>query len=103
MGGREEEILMQVFVTPRAEKSFDSIFDYINDKWGEKTAKEFVLKTNKIFKLLQNYPTIGKVEFGDIRGFQLSRQTRLLYTVRDEKIIVLSFFDVRQDPNKKFL
>ena len=93
---------MQVFVTPRAEKNFDSIFDYIRDKWGEKTAKQFVLKTDEIFKLLQNYPTMGQVEIGDIRGFQLSRQTRLLYTVRDDKIIVLAFFDVRQDPNKKF-
>ena len=58
---------MQVFVTPRAEKNFDSIFDYIKDKWGEKTAKQFVLKTDEIFKLLQNYPTMGQVEIGDIR------------------------------------
>lgn len=93
---------MQVFVTPRAEKNFDSIVDYIKDKWGEKTAKQFVLKADEIFKLLQNYPTMGQVENGDIRGFQLTRQTRLLYTVRDEKIIVLAFFDVRQDPTKKF-
>lgn len=94
---------MQVLVTPRAEKNFDIILDYIKDKWGEKTAKQFIRKTDELFQLLQNYPTIGQVENGDIRGFQLSRQTRLLYTVRDGKIIVLAFFDVRQDPNKKFL
>ena len=93
---------MQVFVTPRAEKSFDSIVDYIRDKWGERTARQFVLKTDEIFKLLQSYPTMGPVEIGDIRGFQLSRQTRMLYTVRDTKIIVLQFFDVRQDPTRKF-
>jgi len=93
---------MQVFVTARAEKNFDSIVDYITDKWGESTAKQFVLKTDEIFKLLQNYPTMGQIESGDIRGFQLSRQTRLLYRIRNEKIIVLAFFDVRQDPNKKF-
>lgn len=45
---------------------------------------------------------MGQVENGDIRGFQLTPQTRLLYTIRDEKIIVLAFFDVRQDPTKKF-
>ena len=28
---------MQVFVTPRAERNFDSMVDYINQKWGEKT------------------------------------------------------------------
>ena len=93
---------MQVFVTARAEKNFDSIVDYITDKWGESTAKQVVLKTDEIFKLLQNYPTMGQIESGDIRGFQLSRQTRLLYRIRNEKIIVLAFFDVRQDPNKKF-
>lgn len=94
---------MQVFVTPRAERNFDSIVDYIMKKWGENTARQFVLKTDEIFKLLKNYPTMGLIENGDIRGFQLSRQTRLLYRVRNEKIIVLAFFDVRQDPNKKFL
>lgn len=45
---------------------------------------------------------MGQVENGNTRGFQLTRQTRLLYTVRDEKIIILAFFDVRQDPTKKF-
>jgi len=74
---------MQVFVTPRAENNFDSIVDYIKHEWGERTAKQFVLKTDEIFKLLGNYPTMGQIEIGDIRGFQLSRQTRLLYTVRD--------------------
>jgi len=93
---------MQVFVTPHAERNFDTIVDYIKDKWGERTASQFILKTDEIFKLLKNYPTMGQIENGDIRGFQLSRQTRLLYRIRDNKIIVLAFFDVRQDPNKKF-
>ncbi|HYI78113.1 MAG TPA: type II toxin-antitoxin system RelE/ParE family toxin [Chryseolinea sp.] len=93
---------MQVFVTARAERSFDLIVEYIKNKWEERTAKQFVLKTDGIFKLLQNYPTMGQVENGDVRGFQLSRQTKLLYRVRDDKIIVLAFFDVRQDPNRKF-
>ena len=94
---------MQVFVTPRAERNFDSIVSYIKKKWGEQTAKQFIIKTDEIFKLLKNYPTMGKIENGNIRGFQLSRQTRLLYRIRDRKIIILSFFDVRQNPKKKFV
>ena len=92
---------MQVFVTLRAERNFDSIVDFINQKWGDKTAKEFIYKVDEIFKLLKNYPLIGQVEKNDIRGFQLSPQTRILYRIRDNKIIILSFFDVRQDPDKK--
>lgn len=93
---------MQVFVTPRAEKNFLSIFEYIKFKWGERTAKQFVLKTDETFKLLINFPSMGQVEKDDIRGFQLSPQTRLLYRIKAEKIVILAFFDVRQDPNKKF-
>ncbi len=93
---------MQVYVTPRAERNFDSILDYIKQKWGEKTSKEFIQKVDEIFKLLRSYPLMGQVEKNDIRGFQLSPQTRILYRIRDNKIIILSFFDVRQDPKKKF-
>lgn len=93
---------MQVFVTLRAEQNFGAITDYIQEKWGEGTAKQFVLKTDEIFKLLKRYPTMGQIESGDIRGFQLSAQTRVLYRIRDEKIIILSFFDSRTNPNKKF-
>ena len=44
---------------------------------------------------------MGSIEQEDIRGFQLSRQTRILYRIKRDKIIVLSFFDVRQNPKKK--
>ena len=89
---------MQVFVTPRAERDFDSIVEFIKQKWGEKTAAEFIQKTDELFKLLGKFPLIGHVEESDIRGFQLSPQTRILYRIRNEKIIILSFFDGRQDP-----
>lgn len=92
---------MQVYVTQRAERNFNSIVDYIKQKWGDKTAVAFVQKTDEIFKLLRNYPFMGQIEKDDIRGFQLSSQTRILYRIRDNKIVILSFFDVRQDPKKK--
>ena len=94
---------MEVFVTPHAERNFDSIVNYIKDRWGESTAKEFVLKSDEIFKLLKNFPTMGTIENGDIRGFQLTKQTRILYRIRENKIIILAFFDVRQNPNKKLV
>jgi len=92
---------MQVFVTSRAERNFGVIVNYIKQKWGEHTAQQFIQKTDNIFKLLKNYPAMGQIEKGDIRGLQLSPQTRILYRVKDEKIIILAFFDVRQNPNKK--
>jgi len=92
---------MEVFVTPRAERNFDDIIAYIQLKWGEKTAKSFIQKVDHLFILLKNHPNLGKIESNDIRGFQLSSQTRILYRVRADKLIVLAFFDVRQHPDKK--
>lgn len=53
---------MQVFVTPRAERNFDSIVENIKQKWGEKTASEFIQKVDEIFKLLEAYPLMGKLK-----------------------------------------
>mgnify|MGYP001052706347 CR=1 FL=1 len=94
---------MEVFVTSKAEESFDSIVNFIRNKWGENTAKQFIQKTDDIFSLLRKYPFVGQLEKDNIRGFQLSPQTSILYTIRNEKIVILSFFDARQDPKKRYL
>jgi len=94
---------MKIFLTPRAEKDYISIKNYIREEWGDKIVQEFVHKTDALFHLLKNYPLIGQIEKDDIRGFQLSKQTRVLYRNRGEKIIIISFFNVKQNPKKKFL
>lgn len=93
---------MQVYVTPRAEKNFDQIVDYLTTKWGATTAKQFVNKTDSVIKLLRNFPSMGPIESGEIRGFQLSKQTRILYRIKEDQLIILAFFDVRQNPERKF-
>ena len=46
---------------------------------------------------------MGQIEKDDIRGFQLSPQTRILYRVKKEKIIILAFFAVKTNPKKKLI
>ena len=93
---------MKVFLTRRAERNYNSIKDYISQQWGDNTAFQFAQKTDELFQLLQNFPEMGPIEKDDIRGFQLSRQTRILYRIRKDKIIILSFFDVRQNPKERY-
>jgi hypothetical protein len=49
--------------------------------------------------LLEKYPFVGTVEYDkkDIRGFVISSQTRLLYKVTDDAIILLGFIDTRSE------
>lgn len=93
---------MKIFLTRRAERNYQVIKEYIKNEWGDKTAGEFVLKIDELFNLLKAYPSMGQIEKDDIRGFQLSPHTRILYRIKEDKIVVLAFFDVRQNPKKKF-
>ena len=92
---------MTVFLTRRAERNYNSIKEYIVKEFGDKTAETFAKKADEIFKLLEDFPQMGPVENNDIRGFQLSQQTRILYRIKEQKIIILSLFDVRQNPKRK--
>ena len=94
---------MKIFFTKRAEKNYRSIKEYITNEWGEPVADAFEQKTVDFLDILEDFPEIGVVEVIEkqIRGFQLTKQTRVFYRIRGERIIILTFFDVRQDPKKK--
>lgn len=55
---------MQVFVTTSRKELRLNCWPYKNIN-GEKEQPSSFLKTNQIFKLLQNYPTIEQVEIAD--------------------------------------
>ena len=92
---------MEVFVTSRAEKNFDSTIKYIQVTWGAATARQFIQKVDQTLRLLSKYPMLGSIEKGDIRGLQVTSQIRIIYRVSGKRILVLAFFDGRQHPSKK--
>ena len=94
---------MKAALTKRAEKNYRSIKEYIIQEWGEKVGEAFEQKVIDFLDLLEDFPEIGTLELMDkmIYGFQLTKQIRLFYRIKRDKIIILSFFDVRQNPKKK--
>lgn len=94
---------MIIKVSRRAEKSFRTIKDFIERKWGESVANAFEQKIIDFLDLLEIFPEIGTLEIAEKRiyGFQLTKQTRVFYRIETDKIIILVFFDVRQDPKKR--
>lgn len=94
---------MIIKVSKRAEKSFRSIKDFIKSKWGELIVDAFEQKIIDFLDLLEDFPEIGTLEIPEKRiyGFQLTKQTRVFYRIKAERIIIIEFFDVRQDPKKK--
>ncbi|MDA0196894.1 MAG: type II toxin-antitoxin system RelE/ParE family toxin [Bacteroidetes bacterium] len=94
---------MRISLTKRAERNYRSIKEYITNEWGERVAEAFEQKTVDFLDLLEDFSEIGVVEVPEkkIRGFQLTKQTRVFYRIKGERIIILTFFDVRQNPKKK--
>ena len=63
----------------------------------------FEQKTIDFLDLLEQFPEAGTLEVPEkqIRSFLIVKQIRVFYRVKQNQIILLSFFDVRQNPSKK--
>lgn len=94
---------MRIVWTKKARKRFSEIFDYIQRKFGDTARQSFITKTKDFTRLLYEFPEIGTLEIPEkkLRGFQLSRQTRVFYRLKNDQIILLTFFDSRQDPRRR--
>ena len=96
---------VKIVWSKKASLKFDQIVTYLLDEWGENVAKEFIQKVFDFFDILSDFPEIGSLENKekDIRGFTIVKQVTLFYRIKDDKVILILFFDNRQNPNKKKL
>ena len=91
---------MNVLVSKRANDDFNRILAYLEYRWGRVSVEKFKSITNDFLDILESFPEIGSLEFPEknIRGFQLTPQTRVFYSIKKKHILILEFFEVRQDP-----
>jgi plasmid stabilization system protein ParE len=94
---------LEIVWSSRADKKFDKILDYLVKEWGNKVTKSFVKKVYDFLDILSEFPEIGTLENKEngIRGFVIIKQVSIFYIIRNNRIIILNFFDNRQSPAKK--
>ncbi|BDX37822.1 hypothetical protein CYCD_11770 [Tenuifilaceae bacterium CYCD] len=94
---------LTIYWSKRADNKFDKIISYIDEEWGEVVARAFVKKVYDFLDILVEFPEIGSVEHAEreIRGFVIVKQLTLFYKIKEDKIILLNFFDNRQNPKRK--
>jgi len=94
---------LNIFWSKHADKSFDSIITWLQSNWGEHSVSLFVKKVYEFLEIITEFPEIGSIENTDlnIRGFVIVKQITIFYQVRNEKIIILNFYDNRQRPKSK--
>ncbi len=96
---------LEIYWTKRADKNFDKIIDYLLNEWGENVSRAFIKKVYDFLDILAEFPEIGTIENREkgIRGFTIVKQVNVFYRISGNKIILLNFFDNRQDPKRKRL
>jgi len=96
-------VALKIKWSKRADNSFDNIIDYLHAEWGEQVVQAFVRKTYDFLEILAEFPEIVSMQVQDkaIRGFVLITQVIVFYKVQGSSIILIDFFDTRQDPKKK--
>ena len=94
---------LEVYWSKHASNRFDSIINYLEDEWGRHAVALFVKKVYDFIDLLTEFPEIGTIENRElnIRGFVIVKQLTVFYQIRENKIVLLNFYDNRQRPKLK--
>ncbi len=90
---------MNVIWSDRAKISYFEVIEFILKKWTVREVRKFDDKTKKIISLIEKspemFPTSKKK---NIRKCVLTKQTSLYYTITDEKVFLVTFWDNRRNP-----
>ncbi|TSJ39665.1 hypothetical protein FO440_18165 [Mucilaginibacter corticis] len=91
---------LNVYYTPRSKETLKYVYNFIDNKFGRKSAEKFVSKTEKTISLITQYPFMFKSSMIDknVRIALISKQTSLFYRITDTSIHLLFFWDNRQEP-----
>jgi plasmid stabilization system protein ParE len=87
----------------KANNEFNAIINYLQLNWNDNVTKSFVERAYQIIEILKEHPEMGTIENYDkqIRGFVITKHNTLYYRIEGDELILLSFFDNRQNPKKR--
>jgi plasmid stabilization system protein ParE len=91
---------LKIFWSKKAIIRFDKILAYLENEFGEIATSVFVIKVYDMLSFISLFPEIGSMENAkfNIRGLVITKQITLFYQIREKQIILLNFYDNRQNP-----
>ncbi|MEO5570555.1 MAG: type II toxin-antitoxin system RelE/ParE family toxin [Bacteroidia bacterium] len=87
--------------TEKARAGYIGIIEYLLEKWSTKEANKFHEKTIKALRHISEFPEIFTLSHKkNIRKYLIVRQITVYYKVFPKKIVLITFWDNRQNPSK---
>ena len=93
---------MKIVWTQKAINSFSNILEFLELTWGEKQIQNFYLLTDEMLLQIKQNPFLFKAsdKKPNVRIGFIHKNISLFYTVNNNEIILLFFFDNRSDSAK---
>lgn len=88
--------------SPLSQDEFDNILHYLQEKWNKKVVLDLLENVESLVKQIsknpKQFPVINKKK--KIRKCVVSMHNTIFYQENKNTIVILRFFDTRQNPNK---
>jgi len=92
----------EVVWSKRAFSGFERVIAYLEKEWTSKEVQSFVQATNRIVAYISEYPRMfKKTSKPDTHEALITPHNMLIYKIYPTKIVLLAFWDTRQNPKKK--
>jgi len=91
---------LNVIVTEEAYETLEITLDFVREKWGQKTSDKLDAEIRRKLKLIALHPYMYKASSikTELRKCTVSKQTSFFYEIMKEHILVVYFWDNRQQP-----
>lgn len=90
---------MKVIITDEAEQSLDEIILYLRENWNQVVIDKFLSTIQVTIRRIQRFPkSFPYSDFVDAQRALVSKQIVMLFKVENDTIIILLFWDARQNP-----
>lgn len=86
--------------TENAKEDLKQVLIYLKENWSESATNKFLDIFYQKLDFLGEFPFIGTAseKVTDVRKLVITKQTILFYKIKEHDVILLDFFDTRQDP-----
>lgn len=89
---------------PKAEERLKEIVDYLEQNWSEKEIQKFLKRTVRVLHFISENPFMYRRSAKKhIHEALITKHNMLIYRIKnDTEVELLTIFDTRQNPRKKF-
>jgi plasmid stabilization system protein ParE len=90
----------EIKFTPEAEETYDALASQLHQRWGERFVIKFENRVSKSLNTISATPFLYPIadENTEVRKCLLHKNCSMLYKIYDETVLIVCFWDNRQDP-----